>query len=293
MLAQLLVNGLASGCLFALLALGFALIYNTTRIFHVAHGITYTGAAYICYDLLINRGWNLPLAIGAALAGAILLGLAVEFFIYAPLDRKKASTLIALLASLGLYVAGVNALALIFGSGTQILQPNIQATYAFASVTLTYIQLAQIATAVIILPLFIVFLKYSTMGQNIRAVRDNPQLSRVLGTDPQRVRAVVFVLGSVLAGGAAILSALDVGVDPNAGLPALLVAVVAFIIGGLGTFEGPVLGAFLLGVLQSLVVWKFEARWTDAITFGVLILFLLFRPQGILGKRGRVEESTA
>lgn len=232
------------------------------------------------------------MAIGVALIGAALFGVMVELFIYAPLDRKKASTLVALLASLGLYVAGVNTLALIFGNETQILQPNIQATHKFAGIILTQIQVAQIATAVIILPLFVLFLKYSTIGKIIRAVRDNPQLSRVLGTNPQRVRTVVFVLGSLLAGGAAILSALDVGIDPNSGLPALLVAVVALIIGGLGTFDGPIWGAFLLGILQSLVVWKFEARWTDAITFGVLILFLLFRPQGIFGKRGRVEEST-
>lgn len=281
MLPQLLANGLVNGCLFALMALGFALIYNTTRIFHVAHGIAYTGAAYVCYELLVTRGWSLPGAIAGALGAAVLFGLAVEFLIYAPLDRKKASSLVALLASLGLYVACVNGLAWRFGDETQILRPDVEATYSFAGVTLTRIQLAQVVTALLVLPLFVAFLKFSTLGQTIRAVRDNPQLSRVLGTNPRRVRAVVFVLGSLLAGSAAILAALDVGIDPNAGLPALLVAVVALIVGGLGTFEGPVLGAFLLGFLQSLVVWKIESRWTEAITFGVLILFRLFRPQGL------------
>lgn len=293
MLSQLLANGIANGCLFALMALGFALIYNTTRVFHVAHGVVYTASAYLCYELLITRGWNLGASIGGALAGAALMGLAVEFFIYAPLDRKKASPLVALLASLGLYVAGVNALAWRFGSETQILRPDIEATYSYLGVMLTRIQLIQIATALIVLPLFVAFLRFSTLGQTIRAVRDNPLLSRVVGTNPHRVRLVVFALGSMLAGGAAILSALDVGIEPNAGLPALLVAAVAFIVGGIGTFGGPVLGAFLLGILQSLIVWQIEARWTEAVTFGVLILFLLFRPQGLLGRRGRVEEAAA
>ena len=131
----------------------------------------------------------------------------------------------------------------------------------------------------------------SRWGKVIRAVRDDATLASVLGINLPGVRLSVFAVGSALAGLAAILSALDVGVDPYVGMPALLTAAVALIVGGVGTFEGPVLGAFLLGLLQSLVVWKISARWTDAITFAVLILFLLFRPAGLVGRRRRLEEA--
>jgi branched-chain amino acid transport system permease protein len=124
-------------------------------------------------------------------------------------------------------------------------------------------------------------------------VRDNSTLTNVLGINLGMVRLVVFALGSVIAGAAAILSALDVGMDPNVGMPALLIAMVALIIGGVGTYEGPVIGAFLLGILQSLTVWHVSSRWTDTIIYGVLIFFLIFRPQGLAGKRRRVEEGLA
>jgi branched-chain amino acid transport system permease protein len=114
-----------------------------------------------------------------------------------------------------------------------------------------------------------------------------------MGLNIQTVRLFVFALGSALAGTAAILSALDVGMDPHGGMPALLTAAVALIIGGVGTFEGAMVGAFLLGVLQSLVIWQASARWMDAVTFGLLVLFLLFRPQGLLGQRRRLEEAIA
>jgi len=288
-LLQLLANGFVNGCLYALMALGFALIYNTTRTFHIAHGAIYTAAAYLCWLFLVS--WPVMAAVTAALAGAAVLGALTELAVYTPLERRGASPLVAILSSLGLYVALVNLIAMLFGNETKVLRPGIEKTYHFGSVILTRIQLAEVVVAIVLLPAFVALLKYSRWGGIIRAVRDDATLARVLGINLRGVRLWVFVAGSALAGLAAILSALDVGVDPNVGMSALLTAAVALIIGGVGTFEGPVLGAFLLGILQSLVVWKISARWTDAITFAVLILFLLFRPAGIAGRKRRLEEA--
>ena len=291
MLLQLLANGFVNGCLYALMALGFALIYNTTKIFHIAHGAIYTAAAYACWLLLVQLHWPTVLAIGISLLLAALLGALTELWVYAPLVRRNASTLVALLSSLGLYVALVNLIAMLFGNETKVLRPGIEKTYHFGSVILTRVQLAEVATALVLLPAFVLLLQRSRWGKAIRAVRDNPTLASVLGINLRAVRLWVFAGGSALAGLAAILAALDVGVDPNVGMPALLTAAVALIVGGVGTFEGPVLGAFLLGLLQSLVVWKISARWTDAITFAVLIAFLLFRPAGLAGRKRRLEEA--
>lgn len=293
MLWQLLANGFVNGCLFALTAFGFALIYNTTRIFHVAHGAIYTAAAYLCYIFLVQLGWNMPLAIALALFLTGLLGVLTELLVYAPLERRGASLLVALLSSLGLYIALVNLIAMLFGNETKVLRPGVEATYNFGSVILTRIQLAQVITALILLPSLLIFLRLTGWGKKIRALRDNPTLTEVMGINKKVVRLFVFSLGSALAGAAAILYALDVGMDPHVGMPALLTAAVALIIGGVGTFEGAIVGAFLLGILQSLVIWQVSARWTDAVTFGLLIFFLLFRPQGLLGQRRRLEEAIA
>jgi len=290
-LLQLLANGLVAGCLYALVALGFALIYNTTRIFHMAHGALYTLSAYWFYVFLVLLRWPLPLAFGLSLALSALLGVAVEFFVYAPLTRRSSSTLTALLSALGLYIAIVNVIALLFGNEVKVLRPGIEKTYTLGPVILTRIQVVQVLAFALLFPVTALALRKSPWGKAVRAVRDNPTLTQVMGGDLWSIRLSVFAVGTALSSVAAMLQALDVGMDPHGGMPMLLTAAVALIVGGVGLFEGAALGAFVLGVLQSLVIWQFSARWADAVTFAVLILFLIFRPQGLLGQRRRLEEA--
>lgn len=291
MLLQLLANGLVAGCLYALVALGFALIYNTTRIFHIAHGALYTFSAYSLYVFLVLLRWPLPLAFGATLVLSALLGMAVELTVYAPLVKKGTSTLTALLSSLGLYIALVNTIALIFGNETKVLRPGVEKTYHIGPVLLTRIQVTQALAFGLLFPAMVLLLRKTLWGKAVRAVRDNPTLTQVMGLNLQAIRLSVFALGSALSAVAAMLQALDVGMDPHVGMPVLLTAAVALIVGGVGIFEGTALGAFVLGALQSLIIWKVSARWVDAVTFTVLILFLLFRPEGLLGRRRRLEEA--
>jgi branched-chain amino acid transport system permease protein len=292
LLLQLLANGIINGCLFALLAVGFALIYNTTRVFHIAYGATYTVAAYLCYFFLVRMQWTIPAAIGGTVLLTSLLGVLIQVFVYAPLERKRASLLVALLSSLGLDVVLVNLIPMFFGNETRVLRPGAEPVLTVGPVFLSGIQLAVLVTAALLLSLVLLLLRYSRLGSMVRAVRDDPILAVVMGIDQGQVRLAVFAAGSALAGMASILTALDVGVEPNVGMPALLVAAVALIIGGVGSFGGAVVGGFFLGVLQSLIVWRVSTRWTDTITFTLLILFLLFRPQGLLGTRHRLEEGT-
>jgi len=290
MLIQLLANGFVSGCGYALVALGFALIYNTTRTFHFAHGAIYTLAAYLFYTL--KNLWHIPLSISlpTSLALIALSGILIEDFLYLPLLKREASLLIHLLSSLGAYIVIVNLIAMIYGNETKILSPGIQPTYKIGSVILTRIQLIIVLAFLLLFGAFLMLLKKTHLGKIFRAMRDDPELVSAMGINPFRIRKVVFALGSFLAGVASILMALDVGMDPHVGMPALLSGAVAVIIGGIGIFEGAALGALSLGVIQSLVIWKISARWQDTATFLLLILFLLFRPCGVLGKRGRVEE---
>jgi branched-chain amino acid transport system permease protein len=290
---QLLVNGLVNGCLYALMASGFALIYNTSRIFHIAYGATYTTAAYLCVFFLTDLGVGLPVSVLMSLLLVAVLGMVIEIVVYRPLRRMNASLLVALLSSLGLYIIIINVITLGFGNETRVMSSEFAATYQLGNIILTRVQVAQVVCAAVLIPLLLISLRFTRMGMLIRALRDHETLTRLMGGNINYVRLFVFGIGSALAGVSAILSGLDVGITPHIGMPALLISAVALIIGGVGTYHGAIVGAFLLGTLQSLIVWQISAKWTDAITFVLLILFLILRPQGLVGTRRRLEEATS
>ena len=290
MLAQLLANGFAAGCGYAIVALGFALIYNTTRTFHFAHGAVYTLSAYLLYAFY--NVWHVPLGIALVITPlvAAAIGIGIDEALYQPLVRRGSSQLIQMLSSLGLYIVLINVVAMVFGNETKVLSPGIQPTFEAGGVILTRIQLATILASVLLFVGLVLLLHRTRLGIIVRALRDDQDLVSAMGTSPRVVRWAVFALGSALAAVAAMLSGLDVGIDPNIGMAAILNGVVAVIIGGIGIFEGAALGGLAIGILQSLAIWRLSARWQDSVTFVLLIVFLLFRPQGVFGGRRRAEE---
>jgi branched-chain amino acid transport system permease protein len=145
----------------------------------------------------------------------------------------------------------------------------------------------QFLVSVCIIILFFLLLKFSSFGIKTRAYRDDEKLAAVLRMNVPALKHKLFLMSSLLAGVGSCLIAWDVGFNPYVGMPILLNAVVALIIGGVGRFEAPLIGGLIIGVLQAMVVYATSARWQDAVTFTLLILFLLFRPQGILGEKVR------
>jgi len=136
----------------------------------------------------------------------------------------------------------------------------------------------------------LIILRYSKYGQSIRALTDNSQLAEVLGFEVGKIRLCIFAYGSILAGTGAILSALDVGIDPHVGMAMVLIAAVSVIFAGVGAFIGAALAGVFIGIVQNLVVWQISARWQSAVTFIILLFILIFRPQGIFTRKKRIEE---
>lgn len=288
---QFFFNGLISGCLYAIVALSFGLIYNTTNIFHFAHGAVYVASAYLLYMFLISLQLPILTAILLSLILAALFGVCIELIIYRPFLKKKFSPNALMISSFGVYLLTVNVIALLAGNETKVLNPGIETTYTFfGTVILTRIQVLSFIVFVIILILFFMLRKLKA-GKVIIAYSNNPSLTEILGWNSSIIRVSIFAVGSALASIASFLAALDVGIDPNIGMNALLVGAVAVIVGGIKIFEGALIGGILIGLIQSFVVWQFSARWMEAATFIVLIFFLLLRPQGLLGKTMRVEET--
>ena len=288
MLTQLLANGVVTGAIYAVVALGFALVYNTTRIFHIAYAVVYMICPY--FLLTFYRNLQIPFIIAflISIILTILVSIAIELFIYRPLARNKSSLNIMLISSIGVMIVVVNLVAMIYGNETKILTSDISQSVTFAGIILTYTQLWQLFCSLILIATFLLFLKYTTFGIQTRALRDDSELCTVFGMNIDRMRLMLFGLSAFFAAVGGGLVAYDVGMDPYVGMPMLLNAVVALIIGGVGRFEAPILGGFTIGILQSVVVWGFSSRWQDAVTFTLLILFLLFRPQGILGEKERL-----
>jgi branched-chain amino acid transport system permease protein len=285
-MAQLLANSIVFASVYLIVAVGFALIYHITRFFHFAHGFVFTAGAYLTFFFKVWFGFSLVFSISLAIGLTAVLGCLIEISIYRPLRHKGASSLILLLASLGIYVVLQNILSLIFGDDTKTIRSGIvEEGINILGARITPVQLAIIAVSLFLLVCCFFFLKYTKMGQAMRAVANDPELARVSGIESDRVILSTFALGSALAGIAGILVALDVDMTPTMGMDALLMGVVAVIIGGVSSIPGVALGALLLGMAQQFGVWKISSQWQDAIAFVILLLFLLFRPQGFLGKK--------
>jgi branched-chain amino acid transport system permease protein len=294
-MTQFLANGLCNAAVYALVAVGFGLVFSGARVFHVAHGAVYTAGAFVAWALLVPLHLPLAAAVAGGVLAAAILGMLVETIVYYPLisprRARRASASALMVSSLGAYTVTVNLIAILAGNDTKILRPGVEKTVTVCGAILTHVQVAQLLCSIVGLAGVWALLKFTHLGRTVRALADDPELAGIMGHNVRRVRLALFALGSALAGAAGILTALDVGVDPQVGFHAVLVAAVATIVGGYGRLLAPALGALVLGVLQSLVVWQTSQKWSSAVVFGVLVVVLLVKPSGLLSSRKRLEEA--
>lgn len=280
---QLILNGLASGALYALIALGFALIYNATRMLHLAHGAVFAFGGYVLYAC--SEWLSLPLTVGfvVAILAAGVLGVAMEVLVYRKLRARDSAPSAILVASLGLLIFCQAVYGLIFGTDTLSIEKAPLPTYTFGGLVVTQLHLIIAVVTLVVFPVLHLFLVRTRYGRSIRALADNPSLATVFGVDTDRVYIYIFVIGSGLAAIAAGLISFDAGVRPTMGFSIMFVALVAVIIGGIGYLPGAAIGGLIVGLLQNLALLQLSARWQDVVVFSVLILLLLVRPQGVFG----------
>jgi branched-chain amino acid transport system permease protein len=287
---QILFNGFVSGAAVALLAAAFQAVYLPTRVFFLALGAIYALAPYVASVVLVQGvGWALAMVITAAACAT--LAVACEWVNHGPLARRSASEGAHLIAALGTYIVMVQVIAMVWGSDVQSLRSDFGDEIDLGPVTASDAQWIALLTAAILFAAFGLLLQRSTIGLRLRALADNPVQFALLGYNVDRHRLYAFALSGALASAASLVTAYDLGYDPYNGLHAVVLAVVAVIIGGRGSFMGPVLGAFILGILRTEVVWYSSARWQEPATFTVLAAFLLLRPSGLIAPRGRLEAS--
>ena len=286
LLFQLLVNGVAVGAAYALLALGLALIWSVTGVFHLAHGGVYVLAGYA---IVSAAGLSLWLALPLACAAMALLGMGLDAAIYRPLARCGAKSLTLTTASLAALIFLLNLAAAIWGTeARQVGGLDAVEGFALGPAYVAGTGVAMVVTGAILFGGAMLVLRFTRIGRVLRAVSDDPGMSVVVGVRLGTVRAAAFAIGSALTVPPAYLIGLQDGISPYAGMTAILIASAAVIVGGVGSLAGAGLGALLLAVAQNLGIWKVDSAWQESIAFCVLLLVIVARPTGLMGRRGRV-----
>jgi branched-subunit amino acid ABC-type transport system permease component len=282
-LLQVLSTGLGLAGYYALVAVGFALIFATLRIFHIAHGTVFIIGGYAFFGLHRLLGMNLFVSAIAAIACAGAAGIAIDKIVYAPVLRRGGGMFSVFIASLGAALI-VEAGFLAWTKGvvsvarTDMLDIFVVGDVAFRA--LDFAILAIVGAAFVALYLW---LHRTGTGLEVRGLTDNAALAAVVGVDVRRTRNAIFLVASTLAGLAGVLTTYDTGIVPSIGFKTLFIGVVAVILGGVrNLLLGTIVGATCLGLLTAFAGFFFP-EWITFTIFLIMILLIIIRPQGILG----------
>lgn len=311
-LGQHTVDGLSKGAIYALIALGYTLVYGVLRLINFAHSEVFmvgTFAVLIVWNQLGVQnnppiGQAILLLVLGLVVAAVASGgtaLALERIAYRPLRRKNAPPLIFLITAIGLSLVFVElfgqvlpkllggVLPDVFGRPRQIVgMPTIiqqETLFTIGNTAITNIQLIVFVAAVAMMALLDWFINRTRYGRGVRAVAQNPETAALMGVNQERVIMLIFVLGGIMAGAAALLWSMRFGFTQNSiGFVLGLKAFTAAVLGGIGNLRGALLGGLFLGVVEVYGATLFASNWEDVIAFVVLIVVLMFRPTGLLGE---------
>ena len=293
-----LVAGLTIGSLYALLALGYTMVYGILKLLNFAHGDVYMIGAYIGYFVLTALGGTaspvvptvllIGLMFSAAMVGCGLLGVVIERFAYRPL--RRAPRIAPLISALGVSFFLQQTAVLLFGPIPKEYNPyGLHGGELFNTVTLgnfriQYVQIFVIATAVVLMVTLTQLVRRTTVGKAMRATSFDFEAASMMGINVDRVIAFTFLVGSALAGAAGVMTGVVFGnIQPYMGFGAGLKAFTAAVVGGIGNIKGAMLGGMIIGVAEQLTIGYLSSAFQDLIVLSILILFMLFRPTGIFG----------
>jgi branched-chain amino acid transport system permease protein len=292
-LLQQLINGLSLGAIYALIALGYTMVYGVLRFINFAHSDVFMIGSYVGFYLAPKLGaGSLPGGLAvlfAAMAACALLGVIIEKLAYKPLRNR--STLTVLITAIGVSLLLQNGGQKIFGPNPRAFPKLFPETQLhFGELTVSSNQLIVLAVSIILLALLWWIVHRTRIGTAMRALSFNATAASLVGINNDAVISFTFALGSALAGAGGILYAMNYpSIDPLMGTLPGLKAFVAAVLGGIGNLPGAALGGLLIGLVETFISGTRASTYRDAIAFAILILILLFRPAGLLGKQ-RVEK---
>jgi branched-chain amino acid transport system permease protein len=285
---QQLLNGLSLGAIYALIALGYTMVYGVLRFINFAHSDVFMVGAFIGYyvgdRVPVATVWGGLVVLAAAMIGCALLGMVIERLVYRPL--RPAPTLNVLITAIGVSLLLEYSGQLFFGAAPRTF-PQVfpSKNISVHHLVLSSNQVLVIAVALVLMIVLQLIVHRTKIGTAMRAVSLNPKAAQLVGVNIDVVISFTFGLGSALAGAGGVLYALNYpSIDPLMGVMPGLKAFVAAILGGIGNIPGAALGGLLLGTVETFVGGSQWSTYKDAIAFAVLIAILLFRPAGLLGR---------
>jgi branched-subunit amino acid ABC-type transport system permease component len=284
------VNGLVTGSVFAIAAVGVSLIYGILRLVNFAYGDVMAYGACMAFLFNVTLGLQMVLSTALAMVATAVLSVTLELVLWRPLRARGAGFMSLFLASIGLALILRQMLLLVAGPQSRAYDVNPYKVYVIGSVRLSGSQAIAIAVAVVAIVLVGVLLSSTSLGRTMRAVADDRALAAVAGIDTGRVIVLTWIVSGLLAGLAGVLAALVQSTfDPNFGFALLLPVFAAVVLGGIGSPYGALLGGFVLGVVTELSTWGgffggVNSVYKPVVAFAILIGVLLVRPQGLLGR---------
>jgi branched-chain amino acid transport system permease protein len=293
---QQAINGLTLGSLYGLIAIGYTMVYGIIGMINFAHGDVYMLGAFVAvtaFTLLATAGIaSAPLAIVVVMVMAVLFsslyGWAVERVAYRPL--RGSTRLAPLISAIGMSIVLENGVQLLQGARVKQVPPMLEGGFEFAmsggdSVRLSSVQILMMVVTVAVLSAFTWLITRTSFGRQQRACEQDQRMTRFLGVDVDRTISMTFMIGAALAGVAGVLVTLYYGVvDFYIGFTAGMKAFTAAVLGGVGSLPGAMLGGLLIGLIEAFYATYFSAEYKDVAVFAILILVLMVRPSGLLGR---------
>lgn len=289
-LLQLTFNGLVSGSVIAMAAVGLSMIFGIMRVVNYAHGDLLTVGAYVAVSLNVAAGVPLVVSTLLAMAAVSALVLLTDLLLFRPMRQRGASLLSKLFIAVGLALILRHMVLLVAGSRPQRFDVDVFQVYVVGPLRMTVTQAVVVVTAAAVLPLLGLMLAKTSMGKNMRAISDNFDLAAISGVNMKRTIMFTWVLSGSLAALAGVLQGLiQTSFDPNFGFYLLLIIFAAVILGGVGSAYGALTAGVVLGVVMDVATWSgfaggVPAVYKPVIAFAVLVLLLIFRPTGLFGK---------
>lgn len=295
-LTQQLVNGLSLGAIYALIAIGYTMVYGIIGMINFAHGEIYMIGAYVGLVTLtavgVQHGYPLGVVLGVALIVSVLVtglyGWTVERVAYRPL--RGGPRLVPLISAIGMSIFLQNYVQIGQGARDMSVPVLVSGAIEFQMgsdfvVTIPYARMMIVGVTLVLMVTLTLFIARSRMGRACRACSQDMRMANLLGIDTNRVISFTFVLGAMLAAVGGVLIALTIGkLNPYIGFIAGIKAFTAAVLGGIGSVPGAMLGGMLLGLVETFAAGYMPAQYKDIVSFGLLIVILLFRPTGLLGK---------
>jgi branched-chain amino acid transport system permease protein len=285
-ISAVLVSGIVLGSIYALMASGLSLVWTTLGIFNFAHGALMTLGAYVAWTVSDEAGLGLWLAAGLAVAVAVVIGVGIliERIVVRPFYDHRDILLITVMSTLATMIFLEKGMQLLWGARLKQLRPIVPGQVDVLGTTIS----AQEALIIVVAPLLLgalwLFLSKSRIGRGIRAVGQNPNAAKLIGIDVSRLFIVTFALSAGLAALTGVLLGSVRLVTPTFGAEPLVKALIIVIFGGLGSLGGTIAAAYLIGLLEAALIFFIGIYWAPSMIFVLLILILLLRPQGLLGK---------